>query len=56
MADLTFYTNPMSRGEITRWILEEVGAEYDTVILDCGMTLKGAEFLAINPALLFGRD
>lgn len=49
MADLIFYTNPMSRGQITRWMLEEVGAEYDTVILDYGMTLKGAEYLAINP-------
>ena len=23
--DLTFYTNPMSRGRIARWMLEEVG-------------------------------
>lgn len=49
MAELTFYTNPMSRGQIARWMLEEVGADYDTVILDYGTTLKGAEYLAINP-------
>lgn len=49
MADLTFYTNPMSRGQITRWMLEEVGAEYDTVVLDYATTLKGAAYLAINP-------
>ena len=23
--DLTLYTNPMSRGQIARWMLEEVG-------------------------------
>ncbi len=47
--DLTFYTNPMSRGRIIRWMLEEVGAPYETVILDYASTLKGAEYLAINP-------
>jgi glutathione S-transferase len=31
---LTFYTNPNSRGRIVRWMLEEVGATYDTVVLD----------------------
>ena len=31
---LTLYTNPMSRGRIVRWMLEEVGAEYETVVLD----------------------
>ncbi len=24
--ELVFYTNPMSRGRIVRWMLEEVGA------------------------------
>ena len=24
MADLTLYTNPMSRGQIARWMLEEL--------------------------------
>ena len=47
--DLTFYTNPMSRGRIVRWMLEEVGQPYDTVILDYATTLKGADYLAINP-------
>ena len=28
MAALTFYTNPMSRGRIARWMLEEVGQPY----------------------------
>ena len=50
MADtLTFYTNPMSRGRIIRWMLEEVGQPYETVVLDYGTTMKGADYLAINP-------
>jgi glutathione S-transferase len=50
MADsLTFYTNPQSRGRIARWMLEEVGAPYETVVLDYGTTMKGADYLAINP-------
>ena len=47
--DLTFYTNPMSRGQIVRWMLEEVGEPYDQVILDYATTLKAPEYLAINP-------
>ena len=46
---LTFYTNPMSRGRIVRWMLEEVGAPYETVVLDYGTTMKGADYLAVNP-------
>ena len=49
MATLTFYTNPMSRGQIARWMLEEVGAPYDQVLLDYGTTMKAPDYLAINP-------
>jgi glutathione S-transferase len=50
MADtLTFYTNPMSRGRIVRWMLEEVGQPYETVVLDFATSMKGADYLAINP-------
>jgi glutathione S-transferase len=49
MTDITFYTNPMSRGRIVRWMLEEVGEPYETVLLDYGTTMKGADYLAINP-------
>src|SRR5688572_30280539 len=49
MADLIFYTNPMSRGRIARGMLEEVGEPYETVLLDYGTPMKGAEYLAVNP-------
>lgn len=50
MADMiTFYTNPMSRGQIVRWMLEEVGVPYEQVLLDYGTTMKAPEYLAINP-------
>jgi glutathione S-transferase len=50
MADeITFYTNPMSRGRIVRWMLEEVGRPYDTQVLDYGTTMKAPEYLALNP-------
>jgi glutathione S-transferase len=48
MTDLTFYTNPMSRGRIARWMLEEVGQPYETVIVDYD-AMKGGDYLAINP-------
>jgi len=46
---LTFYTNPMSRGQIARWMLEEVGAPYETVVLGYAESMKAADYLAINP-------
>ena len=46
---LTFYTNPMSRGRIARWMLEEVGTAYDTVVLDYGTTMKAPDYLRVNP-------
>ena len=50
MADeLIFYTNPMSRGQIVRWMLEEVGAPYEPRILDYGTTMKDAAYLEVNP-------
>ena len=53
MAELTLYTNPMSRGRTARWACEELveaaGIDYDTVLLDFGTTMKAPEYLAINP-------
>ncbi|HVK81122.1 MAG TPA: glutathione S-transferase, partial [Verrucomicrobiae bacterium] len=49
MSKLTFYTNPMSRGRIARWMLEEIGQPYETVALEYGTTMKAPEYLAINP-------
>ncbi|MFN3348994.1 glutathione S-transferase family protein [Pseudorhodoplanes sp.] len=47
--ELVLYTNPMSRGRVTRWMLEEVGAPYRVEILDYGTTMKAPAYLAINP-------
>ena len=49
MADLVFYTNPQSRGQTVRWMLEEVGQPYDTEILGYSSTMKAEPYLAINP-------
>ena len=46
---LIFYTNPQSRGRIVRWMLEEVGAAYDTVGLGYADRMKAPDYLAINP-------
>lgn len=50
MADeILFYTNPMSRGRIARWMLEEIGAPYRTEILQFGTTMKDDSYKAVNP-------
>jgi glutathione S-transferase len=46
---LVFYTNPMSRGRIVRWMLEELGQAYSTEIMDYGTNMKAPAYLAINP-------
>ena len=47
--ELVFYTNPMSRGRIVRWMLEEVGQPYRTEVLGYGPAMKSPEYLALNP-------
>ncbi|HTX49549.1 MAG TPA: glutathione S-transferase family protein [Caulobacteraceae bacterium] len=47
--ELIFYTHPMSRGRIVRWMLEEVGQPYRTEVMDYATTLKAPAYLAINP-------
>lgn len=50
MAEITFYTNPMSRGRIVHWLLEELGVPYDMKILDFEKREhKSPEYLKINP-------
>lgn len=49
MSELTFYTNPMSRGRVVRWMLEELGIAYKTEILAFGAEIKNPAYLAINP-------
>ena len=45
---LVLYTNPMSRGRIARWMLEEVGQPYRVEIVDFAAPRPPA-FLALNP-------
>ena len=47
--DLVLYTNPMSRGRIARWMLEETGQPYRVEVLDYATTMKAPAYLAINP-------
>lgn len=49
MKTLTFYSNPQSRGRIVRWMLEEIGAEYDLEVMEYGGSIKSPAYLAINP-------
>lgn len=47
---LIFYHNPMSRGRIAHWMLEETGAPYETRVLDFQKgEHKSPEYLALNP-------
>ena len=48
MAELIFFTNPQSRGRIVRWMLEEVGASYETEIVPYDQ-IKSDRYLALNP-------
>ncbi|MGY1408105.1 glutathione S-transferase family protein [Luteimonas sp. A611] len=48
-SELVFHTNPMSRGRIVRWMLEELGVEYRTVVQEYAKSMKSPEYLAINP-------
>ncbi|HEY6868787.1 MAG TPA: glutathione S-transferase family protein [Novosphingobium sp.] len=47
MAAYTFFTNPMSRGQIARWALHEAGADYRQVLVD--LRAKPPELCAANP-------
>lgn len=49
MSELVFYTNPMSRGRIVHWLLEELGQPYETQWLEYGESMGSPAFLKVNP-------
>lgn len=58
--ELVLYTNPMSRGRIACWMLEETGEPYRVEVIGYGAEMKGPQFRAINPmgkvpALMHGK-
>jgi glutathione S-transferase len=47
---VTFYHNPMSRGRIVHWMLEEANAPYEMKVVSFAKgEHKSPEFLAVNP-------
>ncbi|MCU1278406.1 MAG: glutathione S-transferase [bacterium] len=47
---ITFFHNPMSRGRIVHWMLEEVGAPYEVKLLSFEKAEhKNADYVALNP-------
>jgi len=49
-SEIEFYYNPMSRGRIAHWMLEEAGASYEVKHIDWKTNdHKSPEFLKINP-------
>lgn len=47
---IKFYYNPMSRGRVAHWMLEECGADYKIELLDWKKNAhKSPEYLKINP-------
>lgn len=47
MAEFTFYTVAMSRGQIARWALHEAGADYEDVVFD--WQSRPQKFHELNP-------
>lgn len=47
--DIVFYTNPLSRGGIVHWMLEELDVPYKMETLEYGTTMKAPAYLTINP-------
>ncbi len=42
------YTNPMSRGRIARWMLEEIGEPYRVEVIDYAV-IKSPSYRSVNP-------
>ncbi len=47
--NLTLYTNPMSRGRIARWMMEEAGQPYEVVNVPFGPKMKAPDYRTVNP-------
>jgi glutathione S-transferase len=47
--ELVLYTNPMSRGRVARWMLEETGVPYRVENLEYAASMKAPAYLTINP-------
>lgn len=47
MKNLILYTSPRTRGTYVRWMLEECGADYETVAMPLD-ALKSPDYLAVN--------
>lgn len=59
MADYTFFTHPMSRGQIARWALHEAGADYEHVLVDLAnkpQALLDANAMGKVPTLIHHAD
>lgn len=48
MRKIKFYTNPRSRGRMIRWMLEEVGADYEPIYMEYG-SMAEPDYKRINP-------
>jgi len=48
-SDLVLYSNPMSRGRIARWMMEEIGQPYRVKMLEYGGSMGAPDYLAVNP-------
>ncbi len=46
---LTLYSNPMSRGRIARWMMEEAGQPYDIRMLPYGAAMQDGTYRQLNP-------
>ncbi len=49
MNDITFFTNPNSRGRLVRWLLEELNLSYQVEAFKFGADMKQDSLLKINP-------
>lgn len=46
---LKLYSNPMSRGRIARWMMEEAGQPYEVEMVPFGPAMKSAGYRSMNP-------